>query len=174
MEITQAQQDVRTVYRGGGVGALVSAVVWALAAAIGQWVEMDLAVVVLFVGGALIFPIGSLVLRLLGGPSTLPSGHPMIGLAMQVAFIVPIGVILAALVFLERPEWFFSFAACVVGAHYLPFMFLYGMKEYGVLAAVLVVLGLGLAFEPQGVTTAAWITAGVELAVSPLLLRRGR
>ncbi len=57
----------------------------------------------------------------------MPRGHPLIGLAMQVAFVVPIGVILAALAFLERPEWFFPFAAWVIGVHYLPFMFLYGL-----------------------------------------------
>lgn len=174
MQITEAQRDVREVYRGGAAGTAVSGAVWLLAAAVGQWVGIWPAVAVLWVAGTLIFPLSTLVLRLLGGPAGLPAGHPMTGLATQVALIMPVGIALAALVALERPEWFFPFTAAVVGAHYLPFVFVYDMPEYAVLAAVLVVSGLALVVWPWGLATAAWVTAAVELAVSPVLWRRGR
>ncbi|MGI8948061.1 MAG: hypothetical protein ACR2FV_08840 [Ornithinimicrobium sp.] len=46
MEITDAQRDVREVYRGGAVGTAVSGVVWLLAVVVGQWVGIGLALAV--------------------------------------------------------------------------------------------------------------------------------
>ena len=119
MRIKQAQGDMRNAYRGGAAGTAVSGVVWLIAAATGQWIGLWPAVVVLYVGGALIFPLSTVVLRMAGGPTRPPRGHPMNAFATELAFIMPVGTILAALVALERPEWFFPFTAAIVGAHYL-------------------------------------------------------
>jgi hypothetical protein len=50
----------------------------------------------------------------------------------------------------------------ILGAHYLPFMFLYGMRMFGALSALLVALGIWLAHG--GFATGAWVTAVVLLA----------
>ncbi|MGB5952484.1 MAG: hypothetical protein WBG57_08245 [Ornithinimicrobium sp.] len=170
MQIAEAQRDVREIYRGGATGTTVSGAVWLIAAAVAQWVDIETAVIVLFVGGMLIFPLSAALLRILAGPATLPRGHPMNALGAQLAVVVPLGVLLAALVSTARPEWFFPFAAAIVGAHYFPFVFLYGMGEYAVLAAVLVTLAAVLILWPAGVATAAWATGLVELLASPVLL----
>lgn len=50
----------------------------------------------------------------------------------------------------------------VVGAHYLPFITLYGMKMFGILAAVLVVAGAGLGLYVPGIfSLGGWFTAAV-------------
>jgi len=76
----------------------------------------------LFLGGMLIFPLTSLVLRLGGGPTGLPKGHPLRALAMQIAFqrlkrleARPTGRVLRALVEPWRP---FRGAAAVFLWHY--------------------------------------------------------
>jgi hypothetical protein len=46
---------------------------------------------------------------------------------------------------LYRETWFFPAAMIVIGAHYLPFITLYGMKMFGILAIALVLVGTGLA-----------------------------
>lgn len=47
----------------------------------------------------------------------------------------------------------------VVGAHYLPFITLYGMKMFGVLAGLLVIGGLGLAlYGPNVFSLGGWLT----------------
>ena len=66
MSIAQAQGDVRRVYVGGFYGQLVSAVVWLSAAAVATWVSTGGAVVVLFLGGVVIFPLTWLIIRLTG------------------------------------------------------------------------------------------------------------
>ncbi len=53
----------------------------------------------------------------------------------------------------------------VVGSHYLPFITLYGMKMFGVLAAILVMAGAGLAlYGPSIFSLGGWFT-GVVLIV---------
>ena len=48
----------------------------------------------------------------------------------------------------------------VLGAHYLPFIFLYGMWQFGALAAVLIASGVGLAmYAPSIFSIGAWVTA---------------
>ncbi len=91
VSIRDAQRDVRGVYEGGFYGQLVSGVVWLAAASVATWVSPSAAVLTLFFGGVLIFPLTTLALRLSGRAASLPAGHPMAGLAMQIAFTVPIG-----------------------------------------------------------------------------------
>lgn len=66
----------------------------------------------------------------------------------------------------------FPAALLVVGAHYLPFVFLYGMRLFGVLAGVLVLVGvtLGLWLEVP-FATGGWV-GGLVLVVFAELLRR--
>ena len=171
MPIAEAQADVRRLYSGGFQGQLVSAVIWLSAAAAAQWVSTTSAVVVLFLGGTLIFPLTRLAIRLTGRPASLPPGHPMAPLAMQIAFTVPIGLVVVVALLSGHGELFFPASMVVVGAHYLPFVFLYGMRLFAYLAAALVVPGvLLLLWVPAPVPLAGWLTAAI-LVVFAFLLR---
>ena len=172
MTISDAQGDVRRLYAGGFYGQLVSAAVWLSAAAAATWVSPGSAVVVLFLGGVLIFPLTWTVIRLHGRPASLPAGHPMAGLAIQIAFTVPVGLVVVIAMLGGRSELFFPASTVVVGAHYLPFVFLYGMRLFAVLAAALVVPGLVLLlWVPVPLAVGGW-TTGATLAVFALLLHR--
>jgi hypothetical protein len=171
VSITEAQADVRRLYSGGFQGQLVSAVIWLAAAAAAQWFSTTSAVVVLFLGGTLIFPLTWLVIRLTGRPASLPPGHPMAALAMQIAFTVPIGLVVVVALLSGHGELFFPASMVIVGAHYLPFVFLYGMRLFAYLAAALVVPGvLLLLWVPAPAPLGGWLTAAL-LAVFAFLLR---
>src|SRR5699024_4777505 len=101
-----------------------------VAAAVGTWASPPWAMATLLAGGTLIYPLTVLSLRLGGRPGSLPPGHPMVGLAMQVAFTVPLGLLVALAASGYRQEWFFPASLIIVGAHYLPFTFLYGMRLF--------------------------------------------
>lgn len=48
----------------------------------------------------------------------------------------------------------------VLGAHYLPFVFLYGMRQFAVLCGLLVSGGVMLGmYRPYPVSLGAWLTA---------------
>jgi hypothetical protein len=145
MTVEEAQLEVRSVFMGGLVGQLVTGVLWLLSAAIGTWVSPGRAIVVLIVGGALIFPVTQLVLRAMGRPATLRANNPLRQLAMQIAFTIPLPLVAAATLY--RLNWFYPACMIAVGGHYLPFMFLYGMRHFAVLGGLMVgggiLLGLG-------------------------------
>lgn len=171
MLIAEAQRDVRRLYAGGFYGQLVSAVVWLWAAVVGTWVSTVGAVAVLFLGGVLIFPMTWLAIRLTGRPASLPSGHPMAALAMQLAFTVPIGLVVVVAMAAGRGELFFPASMVIVGAHYLPFVFLYGMRMFAFLGGALVAPGvIFLLWFPVPFAVGGWVT-GVVLVIFAFLLR---
>ena len=171
LTITAAQDDVRRTYAGGFHGQLVSAAVWLSAAATATWGSSGAAVAVLFLGGTLIFPLTWTLIRLSGRPASLPAGHPMKALAMQIAFTVPLGLVVVVALLPADGERFFPATMVVVGAHYLPFVFLYGMRLFAVLSLALVVPGVVfLLWVPVPFAAGGWLT-GVVLLVAALLLR---
>jgi hypothetical protein len=94
--------------------------------------------VLLVLGGVFIFPITQLILRMSGRPASLSSENPMGQLAMQVAFTIPANLFVVAGATLYRLNWFYPACMIVLGAHYLPFVFLYGLWQFWVLGALLV------------------------------------
>ncbi|MEC5190619.1 MULTISPECIES: DUF7010 family protein [unclassified Arthrobacter] len=133
------------------------------------------AVGALFFGGMLIFPLTTLAIRLSGRPSSLPAGHPMAPLAMQIAFTVPIGFVVIVALLDGRSELFFPAGMVIVGAHYLPFVFLYGMRLFAVLSAALVVPGILLLYGlPAPSTVVGWFTGALLVAFAFLLRTSAR
>lgn len=172
MDIAEAQRDVRIVYAGGFHGQLVSGSIWLLAAGASLAVSRPAGILVLLVGGASIFPITTLLLKVGGGPSSLPAGHPMAPLAMQIAFTVPLGLLVAVAAAGYQQDWFFPASMVIVGAHYLPFTFLYGMSLFAVLGGLMTSGGVALAlWLPNTFSAGGWV-AGALLIVFAFLLRR--
>lgn len=166
MEIAQAQRDVRFTYLGGFAGQLVSGVLWLASAAFGTWATPRQAIVVLVIGGFFIFPATWLALRLTGHDPRLRPDNPMNRLAGQIAFTLPLTLPVVGAAALYRLEWFYPAFMVALGAHYLPFTFLYGMRLFAGLAGVLVGTGVALAlWGPEAFAPGAWIT-GVILLVA--------
>jgi len=159
MQVGDAQREVRSVYLGGFVGQLVSGSIWLASAALGTWATPGRAILALAVGGAFIFPLTQLILRAMGRPASLSSGNPLRFLAMQVAFTVPLSLPLVGAATLHHLHWFYPAMMVVVGAHYLPFMFLYGMWEFAILGILLLGGGYALGMvAPGAFSLGGWLT----------------
>lgn len=159
MTVEEAQRESRSVFMGGLVGQLVSGVLWLLSAAIGTWVSPGPGIAVLCLGGVLIFPVTQLVLRTMGRPATLRADNPLRHLAMQIAFTVPLGLPLVGAATLHRLNWFYPATMIVVGAHYLPFVFLYGMRHFAVLCGLMVGGGIMLGlYLHETFSLGGWLT----------------
>lgn len=158
------------MYAGGSDGQLVAGVIWLLAAGASVAVSHTAGIVVLLVGGAAILPITTLLLKLRGGPTSLPAGHPMAALAVQIAFTVPLGLLVAVAAAGYRADWFFPASMVIVGAHYLPFTFLYGTTLFAVLGGLMAMGGVTLAlWLPNTFTTGGWVTGGLLIVFATLL-----
>jgi len=162
MEITQAQEDVRRTFLGGFAGQLVSAVLWGISAAACTWYSLHLGAIILVLGGFLIFPLTQLLLRSMGHNYALPKGHPMNALGMQVAFTLPLTLPVVIGIAALRPAWFYPALMITLGAHYLPFIFMYGMWQFGGLSAALVASGVAIGmYLPKPLSLGAWLTAAL-------------
>jgi hypothetical protein len=173
MTISDAQRDVRTIFLGGFAGQLVSSCIWFASAALATWYSIKVGIMVLVIGGCFIFPLTQLLLRAMGGPFSLPKGHPMNALGMQIAFILAFNLPLIGAATLHRLAWFYPALMILLGAHYLPFIFLYGMRQFGVLAGILISAGLliGLYLPSSSFSLGGWLTA-VTLLVFAFFGRR--
>jgi hypothetical protein len=164
MTVADAQREVRTVFLGGSVGQLVSGAIWLLSASLSTWVGMREGILSLVVGGMFIYPLTQLVLRLLRGPWALPPDNPLRPLAVQVAFIVPLTLPVVGGAALHNVNWFYPGCMIVVGAHYLPFMFMSGIWQYGVLAGALLGGGVLLGLQaPHEFALGGWLAGAAML-----------
>ena len=165
MHISEAQRDVRTVFVGGFAGQLVSGAIWLASAAAGTWSSTRIAILILVFGGMMIFPLTQVVLKAMGKTGTLPRGHPMNGLAMQAAFVLPSTFPLIYAAAAHHLYWFYPAFLIALGAHYLPFIFLYGMPQFGDLSGLLTTAGVLIgvyAHEPFAL--GGWVGGGILVA----------
>lgn len=162
MNILDSQREMRSAFLGGFGGQLVSGLIWLIAAALGTWLSPVAGMAALFFGSMGIFPLTQLSVRLMGRPGKVRPENGLWPLGSQVAFTVPLNFLLVGAATLYREFWFFPAAMIVVGSHYLPFMTLYGMKLFGILAGLLVVAGAGLAlYGPPLFSLGGWLTGAL-------------
>lgn len=165
MTLTESQREMRSAFLGGFAGQLVAGTIWLAAAAVSVWAGPGYGMVTLFAGSMAIFPLTQLVVRGLGRPGAVSAANGLWGLGSQVAFTVPLNFLLVGAATLYRTDWFFPAAMIVVGTHYLPFVTLYGMRLFALLAGLLVVGGAGLAlYGPPLFSLGGWITGGLLVA----------
>jgi hypothetical protein len=169
MTISEAQLEIRTRFVGGFYGQLVSGTLWLMSAGLAVWRGPRASIIMLVVGGFFIFPATELLIRAIGSRTSLSSGNALRFLAMQIAFVLPLSMPLLLPVGLYRLNWFYPAMMILLGAHYLPFVFLYGMRLFAVLAAFLVGGGTLIAmYFSASFSIGAWYTGIILLAFAGL------
>jgi hypothetical protein len=163
MNIAEAQKEIRLRFAGGFYGQLVSSVVWLGSAVLADRVSTGAAMVCLVFGGFFIFPMTEFLARANKAPP-LSRGNALRWLGMQVAFVLPLSMPLLLPVTRYSIGLFYPAMMILLGAHYLPFVFLYGMRVFAALAVFL--LGGGLYLAVSGAhrfSVGAWYTSVVLL-----------
>lgn len=172
MLVDEAQREMRTVFMGGFWGQMISAAVWLTSAALATWTTPRAAIIAVVAGGFFIFPLTQVALRISGSTASLRRENPLGALAVQIAFTVPISMLLLVPVTAYRLHWFYPALMILVGAHYLPFAFLYGMRMFLLLASSLVGGGLLTAlYVPHSFSIGGWI-GGAALLIFACIGRR--
>jgi hypothetical protein len=83
---------------------------------------------------------------------------------MQVAFVLPLSMPLLLPVCKYDLNLFYPALMILLGAHYLPFVFLYGMRMFAVLAAFLLGGGIIIAMHlSSSFSIGAWYTGTILL-----------
>jgi hypothetical protein len=164
MNIVDAQREVRARYAGGFYGQAVSGALWLVSAGLATWGTPRAAIAVLVAGGFLIFPITELLIRMGGAGQRLGPANSLHSLGMQVAFVLPLSMPLLLPIGLSDLNLFYPALMILLGAHYVPFVFLYGMRMFAVLAAFLLGGGVIVArYLSTSFGIGAWYTGAVLL-----------
>lgn len=165
MHIEDAQREMRSAFQGGFMGQFVAGAIWLTSAALATWSTPGHAILFLVVAGFFIFPLTRVGLRLVGRSGVVGHENGLHSLGAQVAMVLPLTLPLVGAATLYRMEWFYPAFMVALGAHYLPFVFLYGMRMFGALCIVLFVAGILLGTGPQTpFATGGWITGTTLLA----------
>ena len=165
MDIRDAQREVRTVFIGGFCGQLIISVIWLASAAMGTWVSPKASILTAVIAGFFIFPLTQLMLRFMGRRSSLGPENPFHWLGLQVALGLPFSMLLLLPVGLYNLNLFYPALMILVGAHYLPFATLYGMRMFLALGGILVAMGVVIAhWFSQTFTLGTWC-GGIVLFV---------
>jgi hypothetical protein len=114
-------------------------------------------ILTLVIGGFFIFALTQMLLRLSGRRASVSRENLFNGLGMQVAFALPFSMLLLVPVGFYKLNWFFPALMILVGAHYLPFATLYGMRMFLFLAGILIAMGVVIALWFSGTfSLGAW------------------
>lgn len=160
MDIGDAQRENRARFVGGFYGQLVSGVLWLTSACLATWSTPRVAITMLVVSGFFIFPLTELLIRVVDRSGPLSARNSLYQLGMQVAFVLPVSMLLLVPVGHYRLNLFYPALMVLLGAHYIPFVFLYGMRMFAGLAAAVAGGGVIIAmYWGAGFSTGAWYTA---------------
>jgi hypothetical protein len=163
MNISDAQRENRFRFHGGFYGQLVSGVLWLVSAYLAVTVGVKGAIIALVFGGFMIFPATESLVRL-SGRKKLSEANTLRYLGMQVAFVLPFSMLLLVPVTQYNTNLFYPAMMILLGAHYIPFVFLYGMGLFAFLAAILIGGGVCIAmYGASTFSTGAWGTGLVLL-----------
>ena len=172
MLISDAQQDLRRAYVGGGPGVIISGLVWLVAALVERAQGVGAGFAALFLGGMLIFPVSKLVCRAVFRRENESSGNPF-GMTVLECTIAMIGGLFAAWLFLpSKPMLVFPLSAIAVGTHYFVFKTVYGDRSFWLLAGIVTAIGFGDIYAAPMRGSTALLVSLTELAFGIILVMR--
>lgn len=156
--------EYRRCHLGGAVYLTVEGVLWLISAILGATGKIPLAMIVLLIGGMFIHPIALLFSKLLK-LSTPNESNRLSILNTWIALTIPLGL---PLIFMAtsggHENLFFPAFTVLVGAHWLPFAYIYSMKTFLPLAGILVCTGILFGFIlTQSFAICGFFTGGIHL-----------
>ncbi len=161
--------EYRRCHLGGAVYLAVEGVLWLVSAFLGAINQIPASMLTLLIGGMFIHPVASAFARIMKLSSPDDSNRLSV-LTTWVALTIPLGL---PLIFMAvsggRENFFLPAFTVLIGAHWLPFVYIYSMKSFIVLAGVLVLTGVLFAFVfTQSYFVCGFFVGGIHLLFSGL------
>ncbi|RAK51567.1 DUF7010 family protein [Phenylobacterium deserti] len=172
MLISQAQDEMRRAYVGGGPGVLISSAVWLAAAAVALGQGARFGFIALYFGAMAIHPLDKLVRSLVFNRPAERPDNPLRRAALESTFAMIAGLLAAWLILPRAPELAFPIAAAVVGARFFLFRTVFGDGVFWLLGASLLGVGVAGALVPALRPATAPLAALVELGFGLVLTAR--
>lgn len=174
MNFEEFQKDMRVAYLGGGTSIIVSGIIWLISGLAGIYLTQTTSILIFFVGGMLIYPLGLLTAKLLKRSGKHQKNNPLAKLALESTAILFIGLFIAFSVFQIHKLWFFPIMLMIIGVRYLVFQSIYGMKIYWILGLLLIIPGMVCLITNQPFHLGGIIGGIIELIFGVLIIRQDR
>lgn len=172
MELVDSQRDMNSAYVSGSTGVLASGLVWLTAGFIGISLSNVAAMLTLFFGGTLIFTLSILLSKLLSASGKHSAENCLRYLALESLATLFGGILIAFYVAQSNQELFFPIMLLAIGARYFSFQTLYGLREYWLLGALLMISGVACALLSLPFVYGAFMGAILEILFAIILLRK--
>jgi hypothetical protein len=153
---------------------LVSGLVWLAAGFVALAVSRIAAMVTLFVGGMLIYPVAVGLCKAVGRPATVSRNNPLNASAKEVTVLFVLCMPFAYVVAQAKPEWFFPGMLLLIGGRYLTFHTLYGLKVFLAFGAALIAAGFALLRLQALFNLGPFIGAAIELLFATFVIGVGK
>lgn len=174
MDYIDSQKDMRRAYLCGATGVLVSGIVWLIAATVALIQSNTASMLTLFFGGMLIFPVSVQLARLLGAKAPHAKHNVLRHLAIENLGILFGGLFIAFVAAQQNPALFYPVMLIIIGARYLTFQSVYGLKTYWILGVLLMLAGFTSAATSQDFVVGAFVGGGIEIGFALLLFAVNR
>ena len=161
--LQDAQSDMRNGYGYGSVGILVSGIIWIISSLIVKYYSPEKGIWALIIGGMFIFPLGTLIGKLIGIKGKHDKNNALGKLGMEGTIWMIVCIPLAYGLSLIKVEWFFQGMLMIIGGRYLTFASIYGMRIFWLLGAVLILSAYTLFFIHADIFTSAFTGGLIEI-----------
>tara|TARA_X000000368_G_scaffold202349_1_gene159718 strand:+ start:721 stop:1257 length:537 start_codon:yes stop_codon:yes gene_type:complete len=142
MYFKEFQKDMCFAYLGGGTGILVSGAIWLISGLSGIYLTKEISILIFFLGGILIYPLGVIFAKFLDRSGKHQKGNPLATLATESTIILFVGLFIAYSIFKVQKLWFYPVMLMIIGIRYFVFQSIYGMKLYWILGLFLIMAGV--------------------------------
>lgn len=163
-DLAQAQKELRYSYRSASIGQMYGGTLWLASAFAWILIDTTIGVLVLLIGGFLIYPVAKWGTRLLGNPGSVDATNPLREASVTIPIVGALGIPVAGAAALHDINWFYPAFMVVMGAHYLPFSHLYGMRIFLPLGAGMWLTGLSVGMWAREWSAVGAALTGVALA----------
>lgn len=135
--LQKAQEDMRNGYGYGSIGVFISGTAWLTASLIVNFYSSQKGIWALIIGGMLIFPVSTIIEKLIGIKGGHDKNNPLGKLGMEGTIWMIMCIPLAYGLYFIKSEWFFQGMMMIIAGRYLTFTSIYGLRIYWVLGAIL-------------------------------------
>jgi hypothetical protein len=174
MNFEEAQENMNVSYYGGGTGVFASGLVWSIAGMVALFSSQQTSMLTLFFGGMFIHPLGMLLSKILKRSGNHHSENPLGKFALENTVVLFVGLFLAFSIAQLRIEWFYPIMLIIIGARYMTFQTLYGLKVYWLLGLMLITSGVGGILLDMPFFLGAFVGGGLEIVFSFIIIRQAK
>lgn len=168
--------ELRRTYFGAAPHTLCVGLLWITSGIVSKFASINFTVLFFFFACGVNFPLGELLRKAMKMRSFLSKENNLPKLFSYLSFTIPLSMPIVYMACKYNINWFFPAFAILVGAHYLPFIWAYKMPTFGILAGLIIAVGiLCLLKFSDSFPMAAYMTGSIMIlfAVLHYFLIRG-